>query len=180
MIATQAARLSQITEELLLASQLDRGELTLAARAGRRRASSARGRSDGPTRLARHRGRDRSRRHRTASGDRDRIQQVLVNLLDNALKYGAEPVEVGVEQANGGVPAAVSRPRPGNPFGRPARSSRSSTASYPQLTPRAGGHGLGLYISRELVRRMDGRLIVRSLPGSGATFVVDLPGAPAG
>jgi signal transduction histidine kinase len=39
----------------------------------------------------------------------------------------------------------------------------------------SGGTGLGLYISRELTRRMGGRLLVESEPGEGATFVVELP-----
>jgi signal transduction histidine kinase len=47
------------------------------------------------------------------------------------------------------------------------------------LTRAQGGTGLGLYISRELVQRMGGRLDVRSAPGAGATFVVELPGAQA-
>jgi len=45
----------------------------------------------------------------------------------------------------------------------------------PQLTRSSGGTGLGLYISRELVERMGGRIDVRSEPGGGATFVVELP-----
>jgi signal transduction histidine kinase len=46
----------------------------------------------------------------------------------------------------------------------------------PQLT-RAGGTGLGLYISRELVHRMGGSLDVRSEAGAGTTFVLELPRA---
>ena len=49
--------------------------------------------------------------------------------------------------------------------------------SDPQLTRAPGGTGLGLYISRELVERMGGRLDVRSEQGAGATFVVELPRA---
>jgi len=49
----------------------------------------------------------------------------------------------------------------------------------PQLTRGVGGTGLGLYISRELVRRMQGRVSVASHEGKGSTFFVDLPLAPA-
>jgi signal transduction histidine kinase len=42
-----------------------------------------------------------------------------------------------------------------------------------------GGTGLGLYICRELVRRMEGRLTVTSREGGGSTFYVDLPAATA-
>ena len=45
----------------------------------------------------------------------------------------------------------------------------------PNLTRGVGGTGLGLYICRELARRMDGRVSVRSREGEGSTFVVDLP-----
>ena len=47
----------------------------------------------------------------------------------------------------------------------------------PALTRGVGGSGLGLFISRELVTRMGGSLTVRSQPGEGAAFVVDLPAA---
>jgi signal transduction histidine kinase len=45
----------------------------------------------------------------------------------------------------------------------------------PELARGVGGTGLGLYISRELVRRMGGRVTVSSQEGKGSTFVVDLP-----
>jgi signal transduction histidine kinase len=47
----------------------------------------------------------------------------------------------------------------------------------PQLTHAPGGTGLGLYVSRQLVQRMGGRLDVRSKPGAGSTFIVELPRA---
>ena len=49
------------------------------------------------------------------------------------------------------------------------------TARVPARARAGGGSGLGLYISRELVRRMDGRLTVDSEPGRGSSFTVELP-----
>jgi two-component system OmpR family sensor kinase len=112
-----------------------------------------------------------------ATGDADRIQQVLVNLLDNAVKYGGGAVTVRVEQANGTVRIEVADSGPGI---APADQQRIFEKFYrgdPHLTRAPSGTGLGLYISRELVERMGGRLDVHSQPGAGATFVVELPRA---
>ena len=114
----------------------------------------------------------------TASGARDRIQQVLINLLDNAVKYGEGLVSVRVESANGVVRILVADSGPGIPFAEQQRIFEKFYRSGAELTRTHGGTGLGLYISRELVRRMGGRLDVRSSPGAGATFVVELPRAP--
>jgi PAS domain S-box-containing protein len=177
VIAQQAARLSQITEEVLLTSQLDRGaarveraavdvaELVLAA------VRSMAPRVEPSTLEVEVRPGDT-----TASADADRLQQVLVNLLDNALKYGgAGKVAVRVEPANGAVRVLVSDSGPGIPLADQERIFEKFFRADPQLTHAPGGTGLGLYISRELVERMGGRLGVTSEPGSGATFVVELP-----
>jgi len=110
--------------------------------------------------------------------DAQRLDQVLVNLLTNAAKYGAgRPVYVRVEEAGafarltvrdegiGIAPEALPRL-----FGRFERAV--SDRQY-------GGLGLGLYISRQLVEAMDGRVSVDSRLGEGATFTVELPLQPA-
>jgi signal transduction histidine kinase len=180
MVASQAARLGQITEAVLLATQLDRGtlpvvpepvdigELTRATVDAMRAQLPPTAEVDV----------DVAPEVGTASGARDRIQQVLVNLLDNAVKYGGDGrVSVRVEPANGAVRILVADSGPGIPFAEQQRIFEKFYRSGPELTRASGGTGLGLYISRELVQRMGGRLDVRSEPGAGATFVVELPRA---
>jgi PAS domain S-box-containing protein len=172
MIAAQALRLSQITDEILLATQLDRGTLTIDARPVdvielvRSTVDAMSIEVDvtveGPGR---------------AIGSPDRIQQVLVNLLDNALKYGRPPIDARVELAGDMTRILVSDGGPGIPFAEQRLVFERFYRSGPALTRSPGGTGLGLYISRELVQRMGGRLILRSRPGAGSTFVVELPRA---
>jgi PAS domain S-box-containing protein len=177
MIATEAARLSQITDEVLLTSQLDRGELSIkrapvdVAEVVRTAVRTMRSQlPDSITielEIADHVG--------AASGDPDRVQQVLVNLLDNAAKYGSSPVKVSAESTNGVVRIAVSDAGPGVGAADRERIFEKFYRAGPERTRSARGTGLGLYISRELTRRMGGRLALASEPGEGATFIVELP-----
>ena len=112
-----------------------------------------------------------------ASGDPDRIQQVLVNLLDNAVKYGGDPVEVRADRTNGNIRIFVADAGPGISLADRERIFEKFYRADPQLRTRRAAPGSGLYISRELAERMGGRLDVSSEPGTGATFVVELPKA---
>jgi signal transduction histidine kinase len=82
-----------------------------------------------------------------------------------------------VEDSNGAARVSVSDRGPGIAHAEQQRIFEKFYRAGPPLTREAGGTGLGLYISRELVRRMGGRLTVESEPGAGATFVFDLPRA---
>ena len=113
----------------------------------------------------------------SASGDRDRIQQVLVNLLDNAVKYGAAPVKVHAYRTDGVIRICVADHGPGIALADQSRIFEKFYRADPQLARSPGGTGLGLYISRELAQRMGGSLDLNSELGSGATFVVELPQA---
>jgi PAS domain S-box-containing protein len=177
MIATEAARLSHVTEEVLLTSRLDRGELRVEREAVdiEQIVGSAVDamRSQLPDAMAVEveveDGLER------ASGDADRIQQVLVNLLDNAGKYGSGPVKVSAESANGLVRIMVADAGRGIEAADRERVFEKFYRADPQLKRAPGGTGLGLYISRELVERMGGRLQLASEAGEGATFVIELP-----
>ena len=114
-----------------------------------------------------------------ALADEDKLRQVLVNLLDNAIKYSPDGGEVAVELAGGSgrVRLTVRDQGLGVPAGEQERIFEKFYRLDPALTRGVGGSGLGLFISRELVTRMGGSLTVRSRPGEGAAFVVDLPAA---
>lgn len=109
----------------------------------------------------------------------EHLDQMLTNLVSNAVKYGAQPVvEVSTASPGRVRVAVVDRGR-----GVPAefvdalfdRFSRSEDASS-----RAKGTGLGLYIVRELARAAGGDVTHEPTPGGGATFVIDLPAARSG
>jgi signal transduction histidine kinase len=108
-----------------------------------------------------------------------RIVQVVLNLLINALEAlatrprGENRLTVRVDVAAGRALIEVSDNGPGLPR---EQVERLFEAGLPRRTGRASA-GLGLPISRELVRRMGGEITVSSLPGAGTTFLVSLPPA---
>jgi PAS domain S-box-containing protein len=109
--------------------------------------------------------------------DENKLRQVLVNLVDNAVKYSPDGgrVELRVRSANGSCLIEVADEGLGIPPEERERIFEKFYRLDPQQTQGVGGSGLGLYISRELVERMDGRLRVESEPGKGSRFTVELP-----
>ncbi len=115
-------------------------------------------------------------------GDARRLQQVLVNLLSNALKFTPSGqvllrLAAGPTDARGRVPLAITVQDSGigmSPAQIGALYSEFSEgdASVPRHD---GGSGLGLAITRRLVELMGGRLQVRSQPGQGSCFAIELP-----
>jgi signal transduction histidine kinase len=111
--------------------------------------------------------------------DADRIGQVLTNYLTNALKYSPResPVEVVVERRGKNAYAAVRDRGPGLPPDEQHRIwERFHRAQGVEVLSGTGiGLGLGLYISRTIIRRHGGKVGVESTPGSGSTFWLTLP-----
>ena len=179
MIGVQGTRLTQITEEILLASRLDRGELRLET--GRldltevvqTAVETMRPRLPASISLTTN----VQSNGAAAVGDRDRIEQVLVNLIDNAIKYSPDggAVMVSTERVPEGVRVCVRDEGIGIPPAEQASIFEKFYRADPHLREVPGGTGLGLYISRELVRRMGGTIGVRSELGAGSTFFFDLP-----
>lgn len=112
--------------------------------------------------------------HLTVRADPLRLEQILTNLLNNALKFGAEkPVEVLVEDGPHEARIRVRDRGIGISPEAAARLFRKFERAAP--AENYGGLGLGLFISRTLVEQMGGRIEVASTPGEGATFTVVLP-----
>ena len=102
---------------------------------------------------------------------------MLVNLVDNAVKYSPDggAVVLRVRGDNGSCRIDVLDEGLGIPSGEQSRIFEKFYRLDPQQTHGVGGSGLGLYICKELVERMDGRLTVESEPGKGSRFSVVLP-----
>jgi len=109
--------------------------------------------------------------------DENKLRQVLVNLLDNAVKYSPDGghVQIRLERAGGGCVIEVSDEGLGIPSSERERIFEKFYRLDPEQTKGVGGSGLGLYICRELVERMEGHLSVDSQPGVGSRFTVALP-----
>jgi PAS domain S-box-containing protein len=109
--------------------------------------------------------------------DADKVRQVLVNLVENAIKYSPDGGRVTVMLTPSGerLRFSVVDHGLGIPAAEHGRIFEKFYRLDPNLTRGVGGTGLGLYICREIVRRMDGRIWVESEPGSGSTFSFDLP-----
>ncbi|MGH3129856.1 MAG: sensor histidine kinase, partial [Gaiellaceae bacterium] len=115
------------------------------------------------------------------AADPDKVRQVLANLLDNAAKYSPDGggVELRLEQAGERLRFLVLDEGIGIPPGERRRVFEKFYRLDPNLTRGVGGTGLGLYISRELVRRMQGRIWVDGREPHGTIVVVELPVVPA-
>jgi signal transduction histidine kinase len=109
--------------------------------------------------------------------DRLRLEQVLVNLLSNALKYGAgQPVRVQVEALGERARLVVRDEGIGIDAEAQARIFEKFERAVSER--HYGGLGLGLYVTRQLVEAMSGAIRVESTPGQGSTFTVELPLQP--
>jgi two-component system sensor histidine kinase KdpD len=102
------------------------------------------------------------------------IEQVLANLLDNALKYTPpeSPIEIRARTRPGGVEIAVLDRGPGIPSGF---EQRIFEKFYRVPGARAGGVGLGLAICRGIVMAHGGQLVAENRAGGGAEFRFQLP-----
>jgi two-component system phosphate regulon sensor histidine kinase PhoR len=180
MIVDESDRLGRIVNQILLANQLDVGRMDFvtepfdAAELVERVVESAR--THAPSNIAFDVRVEES--VPPVAADKDMVRQILVNLVENAIKYSPEGgrIELGAQAGNGMVLFRVLDEGLGIP---PEEQSRIFEKFYrldPDMTRGIGGTGLGLYICSELVERMGGRIWVESREGKGSAFFFELPG----
>ncbi len=175
-IVRNLAELDELVEEILLASRLDHAGavelaedvdlLALAAEEGARHGATAGVKVGGESAVVR--------------GNPRLLSRLVRNLIHNALRHGAPPVEVEIGRRDGRVELAVRDHGPGIPEGERER------VFEPFYRPsghgeEAGGWGLGLALVRQIAARHGAGVRVESARGGGARFVVDFQaGFPAG
>ncbi|TML17256.1 MAG: PAS domain S-box protein [Actinobacteria bacterium] len=182
VIVEESSRLAEIVNELLVASQLDAGRLDVhiehcdprslaesvldAARTHLPEGITVElepGENDLPP----------------VAADEGQLRQVLGNVIDNAVKYSPDggDVRVRLERLEDVVRFVIADHGLGIP---PAEQDRIFEKFYrldPDMVRGIGGTGLGLYISRELVRRVNGRIWVEPNEVRGSIFFVEIPAA---
>jgi PAS domain S-box-containing protein len=181
LIADESERLGRIVNEILLANQLDAGRLELESEpfdAGDlvERVVEAT-RMHAPPSVALEV--EASDSVPQVAADADKVRQVLVNLVENAIKYSPDGgrVEVGLAERDGFLRFLVRDEGLGVAPEDQERIFEKFYRADPQMTRGVGGTGLGLYICRELIDRMGGRIWAEPNGGKGSTFVFELPTA---
>lgn len=176
IVNDQADRLADLVDDLMEVSRIESGRLRLASEPIDLPAVL---RSLAETNAKRWGGRVVIEADATPpiAGDLRRIEEIVLNLIDNALKYSRDVVVVTARDAGASVEIAVSdtgpgiaEPKIGELFQKFHRLPEAVEAQIP-------GTGLGLYIVRAFAEAHGGSVSVDSAPGTGSTFTVRLPAA---
>jgi two-component system, OmpR family, phosphate regulon sensor histidine kinase PhoR len=181
LVSEQSDRLARMVEDILLASTLESPELELATE----RVDVSELAADAIAAARMHAGEQVTLELAAApslpqvAADRDKLRQVLVNLVGNAVKYSPAGgrIDVEVRAEDGHVAVLVRDEGLGIAPSEQNLIFEKFYRADANMTRGVSGSGLGLYISRELVHRMGGTISVESEPGEGSTFVVTLPAA---
>ena len=183
IIQKNAARMTRLTEDLLTLARVESGEKEFsfssvpASRLLTETVQSFR-------EIARGRGVEldiENSTERCVSADVDAIQQVLANLVDNALKYGGSggKVIVGAREANGSVEFYVRDLGPGIASEHLPRLFERFYRVDKARSRESGGTGLGLAIAKHIVLAHRGTIRAESRLGHGSTFIFTLPAQAA-
>ncbi|HUF51665.1 MAG TPA: HAMP domain-containing sensor histidine kinase [Longimicrobiales bacterium] len=182
IVDQEARRLSQLVENLLQFSKTDGGRSTRIAPEPTVFAQEVRAAVDSFAPLLRTRKaeiRVELQENVAASIDRSALRQILVNLIDNGLKYGpeAQRLTVGLALFDSAARVWVDDEGPGIPPAERERVFESFYRMRRDVDARITGSGIGLAVVRQLARLHDGSAWVEEAPGGGARIVVQFPGA---
>jgi PAS domain S-box-containing protein len=179
VVSSEADRLARIVNDILWASRLESGRMNVAIER-----CDAGALATEVVDVLRSRAPEgievtisKSRGLPPVAADPDKLRQILTNLIDNAIKYSPDGGRVDVEIGRSGsrVRFCVNDEGLGVPPAEQDRIFEKFFRLDPNLTRGVGGTGLGLYITRELVTRMYGRVWVVSDGRSGSSFFLELP-----
>lgn len=110
-------------------------------------------------------------------GDRDRLKQVFINVLDNAIKYSNTGGKIRVEAADMGGHVQIVVSDTG--VGISKEDLPNIKNKFYKANKTRPGSGIGLALADEIIRRHKGRLDIESEEGVGTTVIITLPGGPA-
>jgi PAS domain S-box-containing protein len=179
VVSSEADRLARIVNDILWASRLESGRMSIAiercdaAALATEVVDVLRSRAPAGIEVVVN----KSRGLPPVAADPDKLRQILTNLIDNGIKYSPDGgrVVVDIGRSGGRVRFCVSDEGLGVPPAEQDRIFEKFFRLDPNLTRGVGGTGLGLYITRELVTRMHGRVWVVSDGRSGSSFFLELP-----
>jgi signal transduction histidine kinase len=179
VIYRESARLARLVDQVLWASRLDssRTEVTLepldSVAIAQEVVDAARAHLPAGVSVAL----EPAAEQLQAIGDPEKVRQVLLNLVENAVKYSPDGGRINVRLTPDYdfVRFTVQDEGLGIPTAEQERIFEKFHRLDPNLTRGVGGTGLGLYICRELLHRMNGEIWVRSEVGKGSVFTFDLP-----
>ena len=177
-IERNVERLKLLIEDLLTISEIESGRVMLNLQPVPVRGSVEKVLDDFRTRAAaKHVTLVNETDELTARADQRRLEQVLTNLVDNAVKYGGgdNRVTVGARLSNGMVEMFVQDNGPGLPAESLERVFERFYRVDKARSRDQGGTGLGLSIVKHIVQSHGGRVWVESEPGKGAKFFFTLP-----
>jgi signal transduction histidine kinase len=179
ILHSESTRLTVLVDQILTASQIDAGTVSLtsasidpvrtATEVVQRIEGAAEGSVvvEGPPDAP------------SVAADEEKLRQVLLNLVENALKYGTRNgvarVTVRIKPQRSTIRFEIADEGPGIPRNEHAHIFEKFYRLDPHHIRGVRGTGLGLYICKELVRRMHGTIGVESAEGRGTTFWFELP-----
>jgi signal transduction histidine kinase len=181
IVYRDSARLAHLVDQVLWASRLESGRVETpveqfdGARLATEVVDSARAHLDEGVSLELH----EPETLPPVVADPEKVRHVLANLVENAVKYSPDggQIEIELEPVGSCVRFSVKDEGLGVPREEYERIFEKFHRLDPHLSRGVEGTGLGLYICRQLVQQMDGRIWVRSREGQGSTFAFELPTA---
>jgi len=180
-IASEAGRLTSIVDRLLAVAQLDSGDLQVqlaATDVGEVVAEVVAAAKQSLVLDGHEFELDLPPEPLAADADREKLRQIVMDLVENAVKYspGGGTVRVSARRRDDTVEVSVDDEGIGIPQSEQSRIfAKFYRADSAGRDLASGGTGLGLFIAKELLAAMHGRIWVRSADGEGATFVFSLP-----